>query len=372
MRFLFLNLFSLFLLVSCSQLPESIMPKPPSRKTSYFNPIWIHSFDPPYESGNLPIGLGGPFINDDLIYSGDNRGGMVAYAAENGRIVWKKDDSGIGVHSSAIKLGDYLYYGTSIGRLISRHLITGDLKYSNDLGASIEGKPTTAEGRLFIHLRNHKLVALDAETGKILWNYKRNVPYTTTIQGVSRPLIINQSLYTGFADGFIVCLSVNDGTMLWEQKLSTGTKFVDVDMSPTFIDGKIVVGSLAGPLHILDHQSGKILRTLDYTITRAPQNFNGLYYLGTSSGEVLQVNRAFQLLQSVSLGLLPLTSLTVWKDKIVAANVHGKVALIDPQSMKILEVFSLGHAHSAVFSEIVESGGKLAIQSSRNRLYVFR
>ena len=219
---------------------------------------WAKNLDPVYETGNLPIHLGSPAIDQQgtRLFIADGSGEMSAFALDNGRKLWSFTD-GSSSHAGATLEGDTLFYGTSEGRLISRQSSSGALLWAIDLGASIESAPTVAGGRLFVQLRNHQVFALDAATGKILWAYKRSIPLLTTLQRASRPVVWKNKLYVGFADGNVASFNVEEGIMLWERKISSGDKFIDVDMSATFFNDQLWIGSSSNEVHVLDPKTGR-------------------------------------------------------------------------------------------------------------------
>ena len=97
-----------------------------------------------------------------------------------GRVLWQqKENTELGGPAEFFK--DHVAYGGLNGRLFVRHYLTGQLKYAIDLAAPIESAPVFHNYRLFIYLRGHQIVHLDAETGKVIWAYKRAVPVTTTL-----------------------------------------------------------------------------------------------------------------------------------------------------------------------------------------------
>ena len=145
-------------------------------------------------------------------------------------------------HSTPTVYKDLLIYGTLQGRLFARNRITGILKYSVELGSGVETQGVIYKDRLYVHLRNHKIFCLDAQTGAVIWTYKRSMSYKTTLQRASRPLIYKDKLYVGFADGYLVSFSAQDGSLLWETKLAEDVKFLDVDTAPKLFFGKIFVG----------------------------------------------------------------------------------------------------------------------------------
>ena len=225
---------------------------------------------------------------------------------------------------------------------------------------------------IFFHLRDHKLLALDIETGKIIWAYKRSVPYLTTVQRASRPLLMNNKVYVGFADGHLCSFRMEDGVLLWEQKISVGTKFVDVDLSPVKYNKNLLVGSLAGSLLQVNPVNGSIVRRYSYQASRAPFLYKDMFVVGTTSGEVVFVSKSGKEVAKVKVSDLPVSSIKDWKDYFAVSTVSKKVHLIKKADFKLHQYFDLGHATSAIFGDMQVSKGTLSFLSSRNRLYVFR
>lgn len=360
---------TLGLFVGCSHIEK--LPSPQGLKSSsrIFQPKWIKNHDPDYNTGNLPVGLAAPLAHAGMVYLGHDELGMKAYSLKSGRLIWHAEEKQR-YHAAPVAYEDQIIYGTVEGRVVSRHSMTGEVEYEIDLGSSIESQGVVSGGRLLFHLRNHQLFCLDVETGKILWAYKRAVPYLTTLQRVSRPLVYDKKVFLGFADGYAAAFSLEDGLLLWERRLATGTKFVDVDTDPIIVDGQLYMGPYTNTYSILDPKTGNILHRLNRTLSRAALPAGDNLILGTQEGRVIAVNRQLRELKEVQVDGA-VTSLKFWKDYLVAATTEGKVYALNPKSFEIQEVFELGHAHSAVFAPLEVSGESLVLMSSRNRVYVF-
>jgi outer membrane protein assembly factor BamB len=366
-KYLNLLVISLYL-VSCSTLE---MIKPELEKKGQFNPIWIKNHDPDYQTGNLPIALNSPLLYEGILFVGHNKGQMKAFELGNGRKIWSADDKGF-YHSTPIIYKDQLIYGTTEGRLYSRHYVSGKPKYSVDLGAAIESEPVAFRGRLFVHTRNHKIFALDAETGKILWAYKRSVPFLTTVQRVSRPMIYDQKLFVGFADGYIGAFNIEEGVLLWERKLADGNKFIDVDTTPIIFKGKLYVGSIGGPLTVIEPNTGRILKKSKYIVSRAPLKLKNRLLIGTIKGELVILDENLKTVLKKKIADKGISSIVWWKKKLAVSSIDGNLFYVNPGNLKVMEKIHLGHANSAVFGQMKVMDDKMAVLSSRNRLYVFR
>ncbi len=366
MKFFFLILF-----VSCSSLNlKNIHVKAPEKKETVFNLKWIKNLDPYYKSGNLPIGTSSPYIFEDILYMGDLSGKMTAYDMKDGSIIWEVLDNGP-IQSQVNKVEDTIFYGSKNGRLYARHYLTGKLKYSIDLASPIESQPSYYKGRLIVNLRNHSVIVLDASTGKIFWRYQRSIPYVTTLQRVSKPLPFQNEIILGFADGYIVSLSLDEGIVVWEQKLSTGVKFVDVDVKPLFFNNYIVAGSAAGPLRMLNPETGTIEKTIELYQSHTPLVSNGDMIVGSTSGIVYRIDKYGKIREQSKVSDFALSSIVTWKDGFIATLMGGEILYLNNE-FKVQEKFLLGSDQSAIFGEaIVSSEKEIAVYSSRNRLYIF-
>ncbi|MFP5385733.1 MAG: PQQ-binding-like beta-propeller repeat protein [Bacteriovoracia bacterium] len=363
MKYLFLLVF----LVACG----SMKPTAPTKSKEFFTVQWSKNLDPEYMSGNLPIGFGAPRIYNDIVYQGSLSGVMHAYDLETGRKIWAHDENTM-LGAPAEFYNDHIAYGGLNGRLFVRHYLTGKLKYAIDLGAPIESAPFYYNGRLLLYLRGHQIVHLDAETGKVLWVYKRAVPITTTLQRTTQPLIIGDKIILGFADGFLGALSGQEGLLLWETKLVDEGKFVDVDLNPVLAGGMIISGSPSGTLKALNPDSGAIVRSYDVSVMAHPILKGEQLILGTNDGEVILMSLNGEILKRKKISGQPVSAVGWWKENLIAASFDGKLRAIDPLTLKVVGEFAMGYEYSAVYSDLVIEDDYLAIYTSRNHLYVFR
>lgn len=350
---------------------ESFIPKAVKPENKVFKVQWARNLDPEYDTGNLPIGLSSAFMYSNLLFIGDLKGKMTAHNLEDGREVWiQNDQDELGAIAGLYK--DSLIYGSYNGRVIARHYLTGELKATVDLGSPVESTPVIHKDRIIFHVRNHQIFCLDAMTLKILWSYRRSVPFTTTLQRVSDALPIDNKLIIGFADGDLVALSLEDGNLLWERKLATGAKFIDVDATPVLFNDKLFVGSVAGALSIVNPDSGMVERTLDLSVSRSPLVVDKELFIGTSSGDIAVMDSSGEITRQVKLTKSGISSLLEWKGQVVVATLSGEVFYVNKKTLEIMEKFDLGSRLSSVLGVLSVQGDYLALFSSRNRLYVFR
>lgn len=70
---------------------------------------------------------------------------------------------------------------------------------------------------------DERLVCLDADSGKILWEKSEPVDYTVSYSSGPRttPTIDGDRIYTIGAEGHLLCRSVADGSTLWSKDFKT-------------------------------------------------------------------------------------------------------------------------------------------------------
>ncbi len=361
---------ALLLAVSCAQVvPRGV--RPPQREKKIFSVRWAKNYDSTYLPGNLPLTYGGVASTPELLFVGALDGGFEAIDVDTGRVLWHEQETK-SLAMAPMLDGELVYYGTQTGRLIVRQQRSGELKYAIDLGAPIESAPLLAQGRLFVYLRGHQLVCLDAATGKIIWNYRRAIPVTVTLQRSTRPLVVKNSVIVGFADGFVGALSLQEGSLLWEQKIAQTQKFMDVDLNPVLMDGLVVTGPATGDLVGLDPASGAIRRrwpvqALSHPLLR-PQSM----VVGTSFGEVAFLGFTGEVLKKREVSKAGINHVMWWKDHVIAITLKGTLLALDPLTLDVVDRFELGHDQSAVFGDVALSTENLGVLTSRNRVFFFQ
>lgn len=370
--FRYILFFLLILLSSCGSFKITAPEK--SHQKEFFHTKWVKNIDPVYDSGNRPITTASPFIKDEFLFTGDNDGNVMAILLKDGQEIWKEKQEGsytgqpLFVHPNIIMANEE-------GRIFARHYLNGELAYKVDLGGEARNQPTYHEGKLFFNLSNFKVMALDAATGKILWIYKRTISAKQTMQKIAKPFIYKNKLYIGFADGHLACLSVEEGTLLWEQRINQSSKFMDVQMQPVLWNDLIWVSTLSGPLKVINPQSGGIVYQFPLSSIVSPIIWNNQLIMALVDGDIVKISADGEILLRKSFKHNShdslISAMTLWKEQLVFANAHGMLFAINPGNFEIIQKLSLGTDISAVFGNFGQNESYLSLISARNRLYIF-
>jgi PQQ-dependent dehydrogenase (methanol/ethanol family) len=139
---------------------------------------------------------------------------------------------------------------------------------------SMETAPIVINGVMFLTTSYNHVYAIDAATGEEFWHYKHKMgPITTFCCGPNNRgvAIENDRLFMGTLDAKLVALDAKTGKLLWETQIADPEKGYSETMAPAVVDGKVIIGTNGGEYGIrgfvkaFDAKDGKLLWTF-YTI----------------------------------------------------------------------------------------------------------
>jgi PQQ-dependent dehydrogenase (methanol/ethanol family) len=139
---------------------------------------------------------------------------------------------------------------------------------------SMETAPIVVNGVMFLTTSFNHVYAIDAVTGEEFWHYKHKMgPITTFCCGPNNRgvAIEGDRLFMGTLDAKLVALDAKTGKVLWEQQIADPEKGYSETMAPAVVDGKVLIGTNGGEYGIrgfvkaYDAKDGKLLWTF-YTI----------------------------------------------------------------------------------------------------------
>jgi outer membrane protein assembly factor BamB len=132
--------------------------------------------------------------------------------------------------------GGKLYFVNNNGTAFALDANTGKVLWERDIGRLNASSPAYYKHRLYIvNLVPGHVVKLDAQTGKIIW--KRWLPG----RAESSPLVVDNTLYFGCEDGRLFAVSTRNGHVRWTTTLGGPVK-----SAPAYYGGTLYVGVYAG------------------------------------------------------------------------------------------------------------------------------
>ncbi|HSS31773.1 MAG TPA: PQQ-binding-like beta-propeller repeat protein [Solirubrobacterales bacterium] len=148
-----------------------------------------------------------------------------------------------------IYVGGTLYAVNNNATAFALDANTGKVLWERQIGRLNASSPAYSKHRLYIvNLEPGHIVKLDAKTGKEIW--KRSLPG----RAESSPLVIGRTVYFGCENGELFALSTVNGNVRWSTPLGGSIK-----AAPAYYGGKLFVGDYGGHMNAVDAKTGKLV-----------------------------------------------------------------------------------------------------------------
>jgi outer membrane protein assembly factor BamB len=141
-----------------------------------------------------------------------------------------------------------LYFVDNSGFARALDADTGKVLWQRRIGRLNASSPAYARHRLYIvNLVPGHILKLDAKTGKTIW--KRSLPG----RAESSPVVVGRSVYFGCECGELYSLSTVNGNVRWATSLGGPVK-----SAPAYHRGTLYVGDYGGYMNAVDADTGKL------------------------------------------------------------------------------------------------------------------
>jgi len=205
--------------------------------------------------------------------------------ASNGSVIWVFDGAQNRYIASPLVTTNGIFAPNGDGNLYALDDNKNTLWNAFPTGKPLWAKPTTDSNCNCIYLpsMDHHLYAVDAKTGKELWQ-------SPDLGGalVAEPTLdMDGTIYLGTFGKEMLALKTSTGEIKW--RFATGGW---VWSGARLVDGKLYFGDLKGNFYILDATSGAKIseELLDGPIASTPTVENNTIYFGTEAGTIYAYN----------------------------------------------------------------------------------
>ena len=230
-----------------------------------------------------------PFISQGKLYFTAGADGVYCIDALEGQQIWHYE--GIHADMSPVAHNGTVYFGAGYGdyQIIAVDAETGREIWTRQMPYPVWGSPSVNENLVFFGLGRGtfsdsgpipagKVVALNTETGNIVWEHEAEDAVLTAIA------VQNGYVFFGSRDGYVYCLQAADGQLNWQTDLGG-----PVVSSPAVTPEVVYGAAKNGYIYALSADTGEMQWEFDTRIvTRnielysSPAVANGLLYIGSS------------------------------------------------------------------------------------------
>jgi outer membrane protein assembly factor BamB len=317
-------------------------------------------------------------LGDALLIGSAAGRGAYLLSRSNGSVIrtYPSDDpveSEVAVERHTVWFGD-------VGGTTWCYRLNGEEIWRHAGTAPILSRPTVDGDRVIVVDVDGLAIALDAETGELVWRYqaRRDLSRSAELALYAAPsaVVQNGTVILGFSDGSLVGLDAVSGQEQWTKRVGEG-RYPDVvaDVVPA-PNGVLLAAGFYGPFQAFDVQSRNTLWRVDVGAAYAPalSPVDGVAWLGGTDGKV----RAIATLTGAERWVwdsgdvaAALTTPQWTPAGLVVASSSGGVWLLDPESGNEIWSFSEPWLLVGVSSTPVVDGRELLLVSNAGRLYSF-
>jgi len=193
-----------------------------------------------------------PVVAGELIYVAAANGQVQAMDHSSGELRWERKlpvgiTAGLSIHEGRLLLG------SSEGEVVALASADGEPLWARAVEGEILAPPQTDGEMVVTQTLDGKILGLSMADGQRQWDYRSGLPLLT-LRGTATPVVYEEQVYAGRADGSVIAVSLEEGILLGEQRLSVpmGTteldRLQDVDSTPLVVGEFIYAVSYQGNL----------------------------------------------------------------------------------------------------------------------------
>ncbi|MFU8797619.1 MAG: outer membrane protein assembly factor BamB, partial [Gammaproteobacteria bacterium] len=204
-----------------------------------------------------------PGYTNGSVFSADKTGRIVAMNAKTGAQQWQLNTklpitSGLAAHNNI------LIVGANDGQVWALNTQNGQTIWRGRVQNQVLATPTILSEAVLIKTIDGQVCSLDIKTGKPNWCHDHGAP-TMILRGSSSPQYADGLVIAGFADGKLIALNAHTGKLVWERTIavpkttSIVDQLVDIDVDPRISHNIIYVATYQGNIAAVALRTGQII-----------------------------------------------------------------------------------------------------------------
>ncbi|MEC9076402.1 MAG: PQQ-binding-like beta-propeller repeat protein [Pseudomonadota bacterium] len=365
---------ALVVLAGCSSAPEKPDPTPLERITEK---VELNAVESTSLGGGDQTGLS-PATDGEVIAAA-SAGGDVYLFNLNLEEQWSVDIEQTIVGGVAVNQ-DVVFVVTSDANLVALSRANGELLFEIALPSNSMVPPIATDTQVFIKTQIGQLLALNVDTGETIW-FEEARETGVGIRGGAPMTLEGGILYVLWESGRIVAYQAESGRILWERQVAVShgrgplEQIVDSKGAPSVRNNLVATATRNAQVSLLDARNGQLMWSLDAdAYPGALLAFNAVTIVETDgtisaysaqSGESLWTNEALKYRE--------LSPPAVIVDSIGVVDLEGEMHLLDPANGSIIGRLDVGGDKGKVAPVIVQGGVLVQLLDGRlSRVEVIR
>ncbi len=288
------------------------------------------------------------------IFVGSSDEHLYALRAEDGATIWRFAARGaVGCEITFDRATQTVYFGTDDGFVYAVDARDGAQKWRTPARGEVRRRPVLGPEAVYVATGSDVVFALDRDTGRRLWMYRREPPEGFAVDGHAGVALEGRRVFAGFSDGTVVALDAAEGSALWERETAQDVElpeedsslpaYLDVDTTPVVRDGVVYAASHAAGVYALDARGGGVRWRRDDVAGATGIALEGddLYVSRTRALDVLAAGTGEDRYR-VRLPAQALTPPTIARGLVLVAATRGDLYAISREARAVMTLVSAG------------------------------
>ncbi|MHB8256323.1 MAG: outer membrane protein assembly factor BamB [Acidiferrobacterales bacterium] len=292
-----------------------------------------------------------PVLHDSVLYVSEPQGRVRAYDADTGKRLWSRHLKHTEIEGGTGFADGMVLLGTRDGRVLALKAANGALLWSASVSSEILAPPRGADGVVVAQTVDGSIFGLAADTGKRLWMQEHTVP-ALSLRGTSTPLIVENVVVTGLANGKLAAYRLADGRQLWDIPVSEPhgrneiARLIDVDAPPVVVGETLYADAYHGKLVAFNLASGHIQWSRDVSGYSGMAVDANNIYISDARGYVMAYDLATgaSVWQQTGLHGRSPTAPVVIGDTVAVGDYQGYVHFLSVDDGRFVARYRLGSA----------------------------
>ncbi|MEQ8170497.1 MAG: PQQ-binding-like beta-propeller repeat protein [Candidatus Eremiobacterota bacterium] len=209
-----------------------------------------------------------PVLLKDMVYIASDNGIVYSLSIDTGEVKWSFESGKTIISSPAIN-DKSVYFGTADGEFYAVDL-EGTLLWEKHTGP-VESSPAYFENILYFGTLEHKVLALQADTGETIWEFE------TEGKVISSPAVAYNKVFTGSEDKKIYAIDAITGDKICEIETNG-----EITSSPAIANGILYIGNSGGYIYTLDVNSLNVTKKeIGGKISSSPAVADGMLFIAS-------------------------------------------------------------------------------------------
>lgn len=258
------------------------------KPTAQFNIRWHANL------GRAETNLLKPAISLDAIYGASEQGVLSRVDKQNGKVLWRVEinktlSGGVGYGNGLVLVG------TSKGEVLA-YDESGKLVWQTQVSSEVLNAPQVSDTVVLVRTSDGRVTGLNSADGSKVWSYERRTP-ALVVRNHAGVAIQRGIAYAGFAGGKLAALEAATGKILWEATVSTPKgnteleRISDITSTPVVDDEEVCAISFQGRLSCFQIVQGSPLWSRDVESDKGMMLLRSYLYVTDSNGVVYVLDK---------------------------------------------------------------------------------